>query len=277
MLEHVYAIAAARPSHADPGGAAGARPAPPSDPFGALRLDTGADVPLWRQLYEQLDELMSSGRVREGASLPPERELAETLGVSRSTVKRCYDQLRQDQRLAGRGRAGSVVRTPPRRADGAAGRLRDFADELRERGKVATSMLLHLRVVRDARIASTFRRPPSAQFLHVARLRCGDGVPMLRELAWYDLALAPQMVGWDGHGSAHERLARLCGLEMGSAEQTMEAVLSSQLDAAAFGLARPQPCLLVKRLARAANGVPVEYVEATFRGDAYVCRLELRP
>ncbi|MFT3777840.1 MAG: GntR family transcriptional regulator [Ottowia sp.] len=277
MLEHTHAIAAARASHADPSARAGARGAPPPDPFGALRLDTGADAPLWRQLYEQLDELLSSGRVREGVSLPPERELAETLGVSRSTVKRCYDQLRHDQRLAGRGRAGSVVRTPPRRAHATTGHLRDFADELRERGKAATSMLLRLEVVRDARIASTFRRPPSAQFLHVARLRCGDGVPMLRELAWYDLALAPQMVGWDGHGSAHERLARLCALEVGSAEQTMEAVLSSQLDAAAFGLARPQPCLLVKRLTRAANGVPVEYVESTFRGDAYVCRLELWP
>lgn len=276
MLETTSTTPAAPDTYdTDHGRALGDRILRMSDAFDTLQLDNDVAVPLWRQLYTQLDELMTSGRVREGASLPPERELAETLGVSRSTVKRSYDQLRHDQRLTGRGRAGSVVRLPPRRTNTAAGCLRDFADEMRERGKVATSVLVHLEVLRDTRIASIFRRPPSAQFLHVARIRSGDGIAMLRELSWYDLALAPQMVGWDGNGSAHERLARVCGLQVRSAEQTTEALLSSHADMAALGLARPQPCLLVKCLTRVANGAPIEYVESTFRGDSYASRVEL--
>lgn len=254
-------------------------PRRPADAFAALRLDMDgkAGEPLWRQLYRQLDDLLSSGRLREGTSLPPERELADALGVSRSTIKRTYDELRHAQRLGGRGRAGSVVRTPPRRAPAAAVRLRDFTDEMRERGKQVSSALLQTEVVSDARIASLFRRPPSAQFLCVARLHSSEGVPMARELAWYDLALAPQMVGWDGLGSAHERLASVCALEVASAEQTLEAVLGSESDRAAFGLARPQPCLLLKRTVRARGGVPMEYLEATYRGDVYACRQELLP
>ena len=110
-----------------------------SDAFEAIQLDVDAAVPLWRQLYTQLDEMLTSGRVREGSSLPPERDLAESLGVSRSTIKRSYDQLRHAQRLTGRGRAGSVVRTPPARGHTARGLLRGFAEDMNDYGMCPTT------------------------------------------------------------------------------------------------------------------------------------------
>ncbi|QTD46585.1 GntR family transcriptional regulator [Ottowia testudinis] len=245
--------------------------------FTSLQLDTRAPEPLWRQLYAQLDELLTSGAVQEGASLPPERELAETLGVSRSTVKRSYDQLRHDQRLGGRGRAGSVVRSVPERVHSPLGRLKGFTEEMKELGKVASTTLQTCEVVSDRRMASIFQRPSHAQFLHIERVREADGVPMTRELAWYDLTLAPAMAEWDGAGSAYERLRKVCGLALGEADQSIEAVLSSQAESAAFGFESPQPCLLFKRMTRAVSGALIEYVEGTFRGDAYVYRIELQP
>ncbi|HRN76729.1 GntR family transcriptional regulator [Ottowia sp.] len=245
--------------------------------FASLQLNTEISQPLWRQLYMQLDDMLNSGVLREGASLPPERDLAEALGVSRSTVKRSYDQLRHDQRVGGRGRGGSVVRRPPERVAPTLGPLRGFTEEMRELGKVATTRVLECAIVSDRRMASIFQRPSNAQFLHVARVREADGVPMTRELAWYDLTLAPDMATWDGSGSAYERLRAFCKLELGGAEQSVEAILSSPLESEAFGFDAPQPCLLFKRMTRVASGALVEYVEGTFRGDAYVYRIELQP
>lgn len=247
-----------------------------STTFDAIRLDVHASAPLWRQLYLQLDDLLTSGRLRSGDSLPPERDMAEMLSVSRSTVKRCYDQLRHDQRLAGRGRAGSVVRVP-RRHGQASAPLRSVADELHERGHQHTSRILRLGTVHDERVAAILRRPPKAKLLHVDRVRSGDGTPMVREQAWYDLTMVPQMVGWDGMGSAYDRLRQVVKLDLGGAEQSLQAVLSSPEDAQALGLDGPHPCLMLKRLTHAANGVPVEYMEASFRGDAYVYRMNLHP
>ena len=121
-----------------------------SGSFTSLQLDTRAPEPLWRQLYSQLDDLLTSGAVQEGTSLPPERDLAEALGVSRSTVKRSYDQLRHDKRVGGRGRAGSVVRTPPERVQPTLGQLKGFTEEMQELGKFATSTLLVCEVVMTA-------------------------------------------------------------------------------------------------------------------------------
>ena len=245
--------------------------------FSHLQLDSRAPAPLWRQLYVQLDDLLSSGALREGASLPPERELAETLGVSRSTVKRSYDQLRLAQRVGGRGRAGSVVRCPPERVHPTLGRLKGFTEEMRELGKFASTTLVLREVVTDRRMASIFQRPSHAQFLHIERIREGDGVPMTRELAWYDLGLAPDLAVWDGGGSAYDYLRDICGVPLARADQTVEAVLSSEAESAAFGFDEAQPCLLFKRLTYAASGPLAEYVEGTFRGDAYVYKLELQP
>ncbi len=248
-----------------------------SGSFSSLQLDTHAPEPLWRQLYTQLDDLLNSGAVREGASLPPERDLAEALGVSRSTVKRSYDQLRQAQRVGGRGRAGSVVRQPAARVEPTLGRLKGFTEEMQELGKFPSTTLLLCEVVSDRRLASIFQRPSNAQFLHIERVCEADGVPMTRELAWYDLTLAPAMADWDGGGSAYERLRLACGVQLASAEQTVEAVLSSDAESAAFGFDSPQPCLLFKRQTRDLNGLLVEYVEGTFRGDAYAYRMQLQP
>lgn len=253
-------------------------PAPPSgsNVFAGLVLDQTLPAPLWRQLYSQIDALINSGRIAQGDSLPAERDLAEALGVSRVTVKRCYDELRQARRLAGRGRAGSVVQPPPApHVAPTLGRLKGFTEEMREMGMVASSRLLVREIGSNRAVASIFGLPSGAPLLHIERVRMGDGTPMTRELAWYDLSLAPKLTEWDGEGSAYAWLREQCGLALAGAEQSVEAVLSSPAEMTAFGFDTPQPCLLFKRRTHVAQGALVEYVEGTFRGDAYVYRLPL--
>ncbi|MDE2577784.1 MAG: GntR family transcriptional regulator [Hyphomicrobiales bacterium] len=107
------------------------------------------------------------------------------------------------------------------------------------------------------------------------RLRFGDGTPLSREVAWYDLTIAPELADWNVEGSAYHYIQRVCDIRLKDAEQTVEAVLASAVECRAFGFATPLPCLLFKRRTRALSGQIVEYVEGTFRGDAYIYRLKL--
>jgi Bacterial regulatory proteins, gntR family len=72
-------------------------------PFATINLDKDALEPFWRQLYVQITGLIKSGEISEGVSLPSERDLALAMGISRATVKRCYDELRRFAQLSGRG------------------------------------------------------------------------------------------------------------------------------------------------------------------------------
>lgn len=237
-------------------------------------LDTRRSDALWRQLHTELLRKLRAGDYAKGSNLPSERELASELGVSRITVKRCYDELRREGWLStGSGRGGSTVMQPLNLPDMAVRSSKDLSQEMQEANNATREHVILREVVHDRLIASVFGLPSNAWFLHLVRLRFGGDSPITRENAWYDLALAPALADWDGQGSASDVLREQSGLSLLGVEQTVEAVLSTEEEARDFGLHRALPCLLFKRRTRAgANQQLVAYAEALFRGDRYVYR-----
>jgi GntR family transcriptional regulator/MocR family aminotransferase len=72
------------------------------------------------EIYRQLRAAILDGRIREGESLPPTRELARRLAISRTTVSAAYDRLTAEGFLAAKVGSGTFVRagagrhlTPP--------------------------------------------------------------------------------------------------------------------------------------------------------------------
>ncbi len=72
--------------------------------------------PAYVGLAEGLRTLISEGRVPTGARLPSERQLTARLPVSRATVTRAYDVLREQAYLESRHGSGSYARLPVPRA-----------------------------------------------------------------------------------------------------------------------------------------------------------------
>ncbi|MEJ3746142.1 PLP-dependent aminotransferase family protein [Actinomycetes bacterium KLBMP 9797] len=61
------------------------------------------------QIYRQILDAVVDGRLRPGERLPPSRELARRLAVSRNTVAAAYERLTADGYLVGRVGAGTYV------------------------------------------------------------------------------------------------------------------------------------------------------------------------
>ena len=74
-----------------------------------LALDRDSPEPLARQLYDQLRELILSGRLAGGMRLPSTRALAGELGVSRNTSVAAFDQLFAEGYVEGSVGAGTFV------------------------------------------------------------------------------------------------------------------------------------------------------------------------
>lgn len=241
-----------------------------------LKPDRGLAEPVYRQMARAFSRMVEEGEIQEGQSLPAERILAERMNLSRTTVRRFYEELRKDHGLKSNRRSGPVIAAPPRISP-RMGALKGFTDEMRELGMEPSTQLLSRDIVQDRVIASIFGRPSSAHFLKLVRLRLGDGAPLSRETAWFDLTLCPELADWDVSGSAYHFVSEVCGVRLGEAEQSIEAVLSTDDENAAFGFDDPQPCLLIKRRTHAISGQIVEYVEGVFRGDSYSYRTKLSP
>ncbi len=75
----------------------------------AIDLRPGSDVPLHRQLYEQIRIAILTGRVRSHQKLPASRQLAISLSVSRTTITQSYDQLISEGYLQTKPGAGTFV------------------------------------------------------------------------------------------------------------------------------------------------------------------------
>ena len=65
------------------------------------------------EIYRQIRAAILDGRIRAGEALPPTRELAQRLSVSRTTVSAAYDRLTAEGFLAGRVGAGTFVTARP--------------------------------------------------------------------------------------------------------------------------------------------------------------------
>ncbi|MFF3685863.1 PLP-dependent aminotransferase family protein [Streptomyces sp. NBC_00390] len=72
-------------------------------------LDRDSALPLQQQVCDQFVALVRSGRLRPGDSVPPSRELAHQLGVSRTVVLRAYELLRANGVLTARRGSGTQV------------------------------------------------------------------------------------------------------------------------------------------------------------------------
>jgi GntR family transcriptional regulator / MocR family aminotransferase len=78
-------------------------------PFTVISINPAAPVPLYRQLYDEFRSAILAGRLKAGNKLPPTRELANELGISRNTVMAAYDQLLSEGYAEGHVGSGTWV------------------------------------------------------------------------------------------------------------------------------------------------------------------------
>lgn len=74
-----------------------------------IAIDKNGDSPVYRQIIERITSLIRAGGLKPGDRLPPERELADTLGIARGTVNRAYEELTRSQILESIPGRGSFV------------------------------------------------------------------------------------------------------------------------------------------------------------------------
>lgn len=84
------------------------------DPVGPGRrpLPGAVDRPAYRALAETVAMLVLDGRIPLGSALPSERQLADALGLSRTTITAAYTELREQGFLHSQQGARSVVTAP---------------------------------------------------------------------------------------------------------------------------------------------------------------------
>ncbi len=74
-----------------------------------IQIDRDAASPIYRQIHRQIRDMILGGELPAGFRLPPERRLAETLGIARTTVINAYEELKSEGLADARVGHGTIV------------------------------------------------------------------------------------------------------------------------------------------------------------------------
>jgi GntR family transcriptional regulator len=230
------------------------------------RLRPGSSVPAYAQIEDQLAARIASGELAGGERLPPERELAESLGVSRMTVRQALSS------LAGRGlvergvgRGTFVARV---KLDHDLRRVAGFSELMQRQGVEPGAKLLSAELADTPRdVASALGIEPGSPAYRIQRLRYGAGVPLALEDTWIPAAPFPGLLDLGLTGSLYDVMRDLYERGPVRAVERLEPVLARAHEAKALDVPEGSPLMLVERTAYAADGTAVEFAHDRHRGD----------
>ena len=74
-----------------------------------ISISNRADVPLYKQIVEQIKQMVANYQLKPGEKLPTVRDLAHYLGINPATVARAYQELEQEGILGASRRRGTIV------------------------------------------------------------------------------------------------------------------------------------------------------------------------
>ena len=233
-------------------------------------ITDGAE-PKHAQLRALLAELCASGAAADGA-IPSERELMATYAVSRATVRRAIDSLVADgvlRRVQGKG-----TFVAPHRVQSHL-HLASFTQDMRRRGKTPSTRVVRVEPARPPEaVASWFGLAAGDPAWRVVRVRLAGGEPMAFEDGWYSPALLPDLDRHDLGDSLYELFARVYGLVVDTAEQTVRAEAADATLAHHLDIGAGDPVLAFDRRSRT-GAAPLEHVVSHYRGDRYELHISL--
>jgi DNA-binding GntR family transcriptional regulator len=223
-------------------------------------------------------EAVSSGDLRPGDRLPPERQLAEELGVSRMTLRQALEALERRglvRRTVGR-RGGTFVAEPKIERDMTS--LAGLTEQLRRQGRQAGARVLGRREGPAGRRSSdALGVELGAPLFEVVRLRLSDGTPLALERSLFPAHRFPGLLDEGLDGSIYELLDTRYGVPVRRAVERLEPVLAGPDEASLLQIKEGSPLLLVERTSFDGDGQAVEYARDLFRGDRTKVLLESGP
>jgi len=119
-----------------------------------FRIDGGSDVPIYRQLVQQVRREVMLGRLRPGDQLPSVKELVDALSVNPNTVVKAFSELEHQGMIVRRQGVGTFVAAAPplaslAAAPGLLGPLARWVERARRDGLSAEQIRLLLEAVLD--------------------------------------------------------------------------------------------------------------------------------
>lgn len=241
-------------------------------------LDKSVPIPLYYQLKSILLNKIKAGVYQEGQCIPTELQLAQSLQISRSTVRQAIAELVQEGWLERKTSKGTFV-CHPESSTSYIRSFEPFHQQVRRLGKTPRTELMELKVIEaGAPLAKDMGIAPGDKVISMFRRRFADDEPMVT---------IHNHLPWDicnfviGHDFQWESLYEIMTQSIDSRPVRTRTIVSAEKAGSSdvnLLVAKPgAPILCFQTISYNAAGKIVDYATSHYRGDSNKFEIDARP
>ena len=224
-------------------------------------------VPAYQRIQGKTRKTIEAGGLRPGDAVPSERELARIHDVSLMTARHALASLEHEGAVERRRGVGTFVSAPKIHFN----KLMSYTEQMGSRSLNACSKVLLAKIIDDeqdvnARLALT----PKSKVVKIERLRHAGDEPFALETCYLSAAQFSGLIGAPlQRESLFATLERNYNIELGYADEEVDATAADQRTAELLGVPKREPLLRIRQVIYSTKGVVILYVIGMYRSDRH--------
>jgi GntR family transcriptional regulator len=229
------------------------------------KLDKHSSDSLYSQLFNQLKKMIENGELITGDRVPAERELAESLNVSRITARQAIDALVKNGLVYRERGKGTFVAEP--HMDSVMG-FTSFSEDMKSRGLTPSSNVITQELTRvNEKLQKTLKLGPEQLAIYIVRVRLADSKPVALQSTYLPASLCPGLESQDlSSTSLYSILREIYYVHPSWTEAKVEVSAASEEEAGFLQIEKNDPVLIIKGLTFTDSFEIIECVSTVYRG-----------
>lgn len=224
-------------------------------------------IPAYQRIQGKIRKIIETGDLRPGDAVPSERELARMHEVSLMTARHALASLEQEGAVERRRGVGTFVAAPKIHFN----KLMSYTEQMGSRSLNACSKVLLTKIIDDEQdVNARLSLSPKSRVVKIERLRHAADEPFALETCYLSAAQFSGLVTAPlQRDSLFATLERDYNVELGYADEEVDATAADQRTAELLGVPKREPLLRIRQVIYSTKGVVILYVLGLYRSDRH--------
>jgi GntR family transcriptional regulator len=224
-------------------------------------------LPAYQRIQGSIRRRIEAGDLRTGEAVPSERDLAKLHKVSLMTARHALATLEREGVVERRRGIGTFVSAPKIHFN----KLMSYTEQMASRNMTAGSKVLFGRIIDNEQEANArLSLSPKSSVLKLERLRHAAGEPFALETCYLSAAQFSGLLSAPlDQESLFGVLERDFHVELGYADEEVDATGADPRTADLLGIPRREPLLRIRQVIFSTSGKAILYVLGFYRSDRH--------
>jgi GntR family transcriptional regulator len=224
-------------------------------------------MPAYQRIQGKIRRTIETGGLRPGDAVPSERELARIHDVSLMTARHALASLEHEGAVERRRGVGTFVSAPKIHFN----KLMSYTEQMGSRSLNGCSRVLLAKIIDDEQdVNARLALSPKSKVVKIERLRHAGDEPFALETCYLSAAQFSGLIGAPlQRESLFATLERNYNIELGYADEEVDATAADQRTAELLGVPKREPLLRIRQVIYSTKGVVILYVIGMYRSDRH--------